>query len=46
VVYAAGLLFFAVGYLGLAVIHQAWLVFVVLTVYGEFNACTDGVGKA
>jgi len=46
VVYAAGLLFFAAGYLGLAVIGQAWLVFVVLAVYGGFNACTDGVGKA
>jgi len=46
VVYAAGLLFFAAGYLGLAVIGQAWLVFAVLAVYGGFNACTDGVGKA
>jgi MFS family permease len=46
VVYAAGLLFFAAGYLGLAVVRQAWLVFAVLAVHGGFNACTDGVGKA
>jgi MFS family permease len=46
VVFAAGLVFFAVGYLGLAVIHTPALVFVVLPLYGGFAACTDGVGKA
>ncbi|MEK2479280.1 MFS transporter [Streptomyces noursei] len=45
-VYALGLFFFAVGYLGLAYAHQTWQVFTVLAVYGGFNACTDGVGKA
>ncbi|MEV0976532.1 MFS transporter [Streptomyces sp. NPDC049915] len=45
-VFAAGLLFFAVGYLGLALIHTSWLVFVVLPLCGGFAACTDGVGKA
>lgn len=45
-VFAAGLVFFAAGYLGLGLIHALWLVFVVLPVYGGFNACTDGVGKA
>ncbi|SHI00104.1 MFS transporter [Streptomyces sp. 3214.6] len=45
-IFAAGLVFFAVGYLGLGLIHSLWAVFVVLTLYGGFNACTDGVGKA
>ncbi|GAA3778316.1 MFS transporter [Streptomyces chiangmaiensis] len=45
-VFMAGLLFFAVGYLGLGLIHTPWLVFVVLPLYGGFAACTDGVGKA
>lgn len=44
--FAAGLLFFAVGYLGLGLIHSPWVVFLVLPLYGGFNACTDGVGKA
>jgi MFS family permease len=45
-VYALGLLLFAIGYIGLGVIDQSWLVFVLLPVYGGFAACTDGVGKA
>jgi MFS family permease len=45
-VFATGLLFFAIGYLGLALIHSPWAVFVVLPLYGGFAACTDGVGKA
>ncbi|MFB7599131.1 MFS transporter [Streptomyces sp. NPDC056160] len=45
-VFAAGLVFFAAGYLGLGLIHAPWLVFVVLPLYGGFAACTDGVGKA
>ena len=45
-VFAVGLLFFAVGYLGLGLIRAPWLVFVVLPLYGGFAACTDGVGKA
>ncbi|MGW3063046.1 extracellular solute-binding protein [Streptomyces sp. NPDC001130] len=47
-VFATGLVFFAVGYLGLGLIHAhaPWLVFVVLPLYGGFAACTDGVGKA
>jgi MFS family permease len=43
---AAGLVFFAAGYLGLGLIHAPWLVFLVLPLYGGFAACTDGVGKA
>ncbi|MFF4837440.1 MFS transporter [Streptomyces sp. NPDC001315] len=45
-VFSAGLAFFSVGYLGLGLIHSPWMVFVVLPLYGGFNACTDGVGKA
>lgn len=45
-VFAAGLVFFAAGYLGLGLIHTPGLVYVVLPLYGGFAACTDGVGKA
>lgn len=45
-VYAVGLLLFAVGYLGLGLIDEPALVFVFLPLYGGFAACTDGVGKA
>lgn len=45
-VMAAGLAFFAVGYLGLGLADRAWLVYVLLPLYGGFAACTDGVGKA
>jgi MFS family permease len=45
-VFAVGLGFFAVGYVGLAVVDDGWLVFVLLPLYGLFAACTDGVGKA
>lgn len=45
-VYAVGLVFFSLGYLGLGLIGEPWLVFVLLPLYGGFAACTDGVGKA
>jgi MFS family permease len=45
-VFAVGLLCFALGYLGLGLVDQGWLVFVILPLYGGFAACTDGVGKA
>ncbi|MFN2539644.1 MAG: MFS transporter [Mycobacteriales bacterium] len=45
-IFALGLVFFAVGYLGLGLIAAPWLVFVLLPLYGGFAACTDGVGKA
>ena len=45
-VYALGLVFFAIGYLGLGLIDSGPLVLVVLVLYGGFNGCTDGVGKA
>lgn len=45
-VFATGLIFFAVGYLGLGLAHDPAAVFVLLPFYGGFAACTDGVGKA
>lgn len=45
-VYALGLVFFAVGYLGLGLVHSAAWVWLLLPLYGGFAACTDGVGKA
>ncbi|WP_413249024.1 MFS transporter [Sinomonas flava] len=45
-VFAAGLVFFAAGYLGLGLIDDPTWVFPVLIVYGGFAAATDGVGKA
>lgn len=45
-VFAAGLLCFAVCYLGLGLVQSpAWVV-PLLLVYGGFTAATDGVGKA
>jgi MFS family permease len=45
-VFATGLAFFAVGYLGLGLTHNEAAVFVLFPLYGGFAACTDGVGKA
>lgn len=45
-VYAVGLLAFAAGYLGLALVRGGGAVYVLLAVYGLFPALTDGVGKA
>ncbi|MFD6356146.1 MFS transporter [Nocardia tengchongensis] len=45
-VFAAGLVCFAIGYLGLGLVSSPGWVFVVLPVYGGFAAATDGVGKA
>jgi MFS family permease len=45
-IFALGLAFFALGYLGLGLADRPWLVFVLLPLYGGFAACTDGVGKA
>lgn len=46
VVYAVGLVAFAIGYLGLAVTTGGPVVFALVAVYGLFPAFTDGVGKA
>lgn len=45
-VFAIGLAFFAVGYLGLGLVQSPGWVFVLLPLYGFFAAATDGVGKA
>src|SRR5579883_1326082 len=45
-VFGTGLLFFALGYVGLAVAHDHVVAWLVLAAYGAFTACTDGVGKA
>jgi len=45
-IYAVGLAFFALGYLGLGVTQSHALAWVILCAYGMFAACTDGVGKA
>ena len=41
-VYAVGLAAFAVGYVGLGVVHHSWVVYVLAAVYGLFPAFTDG----
>lgn len=46
VAYGAGLVFFAVGYLGLGITTSPVAAWAVIAVYGMFTACYDGVGKA
>jgi len=45
-IFGVGLLFFAVGYLGLGLTRNHLLAWLVLAAYGLYTACTDGVGKA
>jgi len=45
-VFGAGLVVFAVAYLGLGIVTSAAWVWPLLAVYGAFTALTDGVGKA
>ena len=45
-VYAVGLAFFSLGYIGLGLTQNTALAWVILCAYGMFAACTDGVGKA
>lgn len=45
-VFGIGLLFFAVGYVGLGLTTDATTAWLLIGVYGLFTACTDGVGKA
>jgi len=45
-IYAVGLAFFSLGYLGLGLTRSTVLAWVILCAYGMFAACTDGVGKA
>lgn len=46
VVFGIGLVFFAVGYLGLALTHDPLVAWLLIGSYGLFTGCTDGVGKA
>ena len=45
-VFAVGLVFFAVGYLGLGLPHNHLLAWITLCLYGLFSAFTDSVAKA
>lgn len=46
IVFAVGLAFFAIAYVGLGLTHSGGWVWVLLPVYGAYTALTDGVGKA
>jgi MFS family permease len=46
VVFGIGLVFFAIGYLGLGLTTDRLTAWLLLGCYGLFAACTDGVGKA
>jgi MFS family permease len=46
VVFGIGLVFFAVGYIGLGLTTNIVAAWVLIGVYGLFTGCTDGVGKA
>ncbi|MGB5148915.1 MAG: MFS transporter [Mycobacterium sp.] len=46
VVFGVGLVFFAVGYIGLGITTDIVVAWLLLGLYGLFTACTDGVGKA
>jgi MFS family permease len=45
-VFGVGLVFFAIGYVGLGLTTDHTVAWVLIGVYGLFAACTDGVGKA
>jgi MFS family permease len=45
-VFGFGLLFFAVGYIGVGLTTNHAVAWALIGVYGLFTACTDGVGKA
>lgn len=45
-VFGIGLVFFAVGYLGLGITTDPVAAWLLIGAYGLFAACTDGVGKA
>ena len=45
-VFGIGLVFFAVGYIGLGLTTDPVVAWLLIGVYGLFTACTDGVGKA
>ena len=45
-VFGIGLVFFAVGYIGLGLTTYTVTAWILIGVYGLFTGCTDGVGKA
>jgi MFS family permease len=45
-VFGVGLVFFAIGYIGLGLTSDRVTAWLLLGAYGLFAACTDGVGKA
>jgi MFS family permease len=45
-VFGIGLVFFAIGYVGLGMTTNAVAAWLLIGVYGLFTGCTDGVGKA
>jgi MFS family permease len=45
-VFGVGLVFFAIGYIGLGLTTDRATAWLLLGAYGLFAACTDGVGKA
>jgi MFS family permease len=45
-VFGIGMVFFAIGYVGLGVTTNAVAAWLLIGVYGLFTGCTDGVGKA
>ena len=45
-VFGIGLVFFAIGYVGLGLTTEAVVAWLLIGVYGLFTGCTDGVGKA
>ncbi len=45
-VFGFGLMFFAIGYIGLGLTTNHVVAWLLIGVYGVFTACTDGVGKA
>ena len=45
-VFGIGLVFFAVGYIGLGLTTDTVTAWLLIGVYGVFTGCTDGVGKA
>ena len=45
-VFGVGLVFFAIGYIGLGLTTDRMTAWLLIGVYGLFTACTDGVGKA
>jgi MFS family permease len=45
-VFGIGLVFFAIGYIGLGLTTDTVTAWLLIAVYGLFTGCTDGVGKA